>query len=55
MCFIRGTIAESQATTQEEGRTALMQAASGGHVAVVQALLEAGADIDLKTPVSFRR
>ncbi len=36
----------------QEGRTALMLAAFQGHVAMVQALLKAGADINIQETVS---
>ncbi len=36
----------------QDGYTALMMAIGQGHVAVVQALLEAGADIDIQGNVS---
>ena len=36
----------------QDGFTALMWAANEGHLAVVQALLKAGADINLKNNVS---
>jgi len=38
----------------QEGYTALMEAAFYDHLAVVQALLEAGADINIKNDVGVR-
>jgi ankyrin repeat protein len=37
------------------GRTALLLASKGGHLAAVQLLLKAGADIAAKTKVSLKR